>query len=504
MRFSQSDFNFFSQVFTIVDSDEDEYVGGTEGAAFLRRANLDDPVLREVWRLACGGSSKPKLGKDEFFVACKLVAVAQSGVQKLGRDALFAGEYTNLALPDFGFFFSQPDYQADTCPPFPKSSCQVRVSNPRVVGSGMSKHALYTVSTRTTLTHFQRSQAVVTRRYSDFRWLHRRLRQMFPGTVLPPIPAKRMFGNLSSRFLETRRLELEHYLSCVCRHPKLSKSYIVQAMIDCSVQGFQVFQNLVDSQVEETAPGPWVSRMLKQVENSTSLGSPSSLGIASANTSEELGIDTSQFREFKQELTEYGRRLHSTSVVVSKTLATRRARGVELETISTLFRSMSLEDPSNGGEFFQETADTFAQVSKQIIKLNDCASAEVLVPLRFQLGKVKSMTKILVNHDSCISALRSGQKDLEKAKKKYALARSSGTGADIVKAEDRIKQSEGVIAYRERTLKEINRSVNKEIAKFEKDKITDLRGMLESWIHNEIQGSCLLRHLYQPLANINE
>jgi len=40
---------------------------------------------------------------------------------------------------------------------------------------------------------------------------------------------------------------------------------------------------------------------------------------------------------------------------------------------------------------------------------------------------------------------------------------------------------------------------------FEKDKITDLGGMLESWIHNEVQGySCLLQYLYQPLACINE
>jgi hypothetical protein len=45
---------------------------------FLRRSTLPTDQLREVWRLASGGTSKAKLEKNDWLVACKLVAAIQS------------------------------------------------------------------------------------------------------------------------------------------------------------------------------------------------------------------------------------------------------------------------------------------------------------------------------------------------------------------------------------------------------------------------------------------
>ncbi len=33
--------------------------------------------MLKVWRLSCGGVSKPKLNKDNFFIVCKMVALTQ-------------------------------------------------------------------------------------------------------------------------------------------------------------------------------------------------------------------------------------------------------------------------------------------------------------------------------------------------------------------------------------------------------------------------------------------
>ena len=52
-------------------------MGGAEGALFLRRSGLTNEQLREVWRLASGGVSKPKLELHDWLVACKLVAAVQ-------------------------------------------------------------------------------------------------------------------------------------------------------------------------------------------------------------------------------------------------------------------------------------------------------------------------------------------------------------------------------------------------------------------------------------------
>lgn len=76
-----------------MDCDADGFVGGAEGASFLRRANLSNNVNREIWRLACGGKSQNKLSKDNWFIAMKLVGLSQQ-TGKCKLQPLLAGEGT--------------------------------------------------------------------------------------------------------------------------------------------------------------------------------------------------------------------------------------------------------------------------------------------------------------------------------------------------------------------------------------------------------------------------
>jgi hypothetical protein len=51
-------------------------------AQFLGRGVVPHAVLvllpsLQIWRLGCGGVSKPALSKDNFFLICKLVGLAQ-------------------------------------------------------------------------------------------------------------------------------------------------------------------------------------------------------------------------------------------------------------------------------------------------------------------------------------------------------------------------------------------------------------------------------------------
>ncbi|KAK0549879.1 hypothetical protein OC846_003880 [Tilletia horrida] len=59
----------------------------------------------------------------------------------------------------------------------------------------------------------------VTRRYSQFAWLARVLAARYPALVLPPLPSKQYAGRFASEFIETRRADLELWLSRVVRHP---------------------------------------------------------------------------------------------------------------------------------------------------------------------------------------------------------------------------------------------------------------------------------------------
>lgn len=55
-------------------------VGGAEGVAFFKRSGLGKDVLRSIWLLSAKNSNEYLL-RDEFYLALRLIAYAQNGVQ---------------------------------------------------------------------------------------------------------------------------------------------------------------------------------------------------------------------------------------------------------------------------------------------------------------------------------------------------------------------------------------------------------------------------------------
>ncbi|KAG6969565.1 hypothetical protein JG688_00005259 [Phytophthora aleatoria] len=145
IKFHSEEGALYSRLFHIVDTDADGYIGGTEGAAFIRRARLMNDANREIWRLASGGKSQEKLHKDCWFVAMKLVALVQS-TGKCQMQSLYSGD----PLPLADFQLEQPVDNVlpeETAPDFERSFV-VSVSTPVVVGSGYSRYTQYVISTK--------------------------------------------------------------------------------------------------------------------------------------------------------------------------------------------------------------------------------------------------------------------------------------------------------------------------------------------------------------------
>mmetsp|Transcript_4405 Transcript_4405/g.9515 ORF Transcript_4405/g.9515 Transcript_4405/m.9515 type:complete len:774 (+) Transcript_4405:225-2546(+) len=682
LELSAAEFQLYSQLFTVLDSDGDEEIPGKEGAAFLRRARmLDDDVLRVIYRLACGGNSKATLNREEWFLACKFVGLVQhfshsssnsalnsastqttnstsnsvlgletksdspvsgsppvavSHAQShaaltLSRECLFRNDI-KIGLADFGLFGKAPDYTTDVSPAHPPSTCQIRVFNPTVAGSGMKRHVIYTVSLRTTLPHFPRQQQLVhvTRRYSDFRWLHERLCARFPGTVIPPLPATRMFGNLSAAFIEERRLALQQYLDEVARHPKLTQCFEVQAILDASSEGFDVCRLMMDaadgfsgnaalqlgapsssspspSLVSAKFPGAvnssssgmtsangsglmhvssddlpwdddadfidaqgdmagagkraseiagaagaaagaaaaaassWFSSIVKKVEHSSLLSGLEEATGATPGTNStpqmethvrrelvRLGIRTDTVDGFRQELADYGKRLHAAIKVIDKLVACRRARGYELARIGAYFGSLAkvealCTDSTRGLQsqqahpqqqeqqqlraclspdqaLFEDLYARFDQSSNHVQDLNDRVATGLLAPLRYQMGKIGAMNTVIENHDSRVYALRRSHEALESAKKHYASARAQSTGVDT--AQTGVRTAEQDILDAERTLVEMHSSVNLEMQKFSFERAQDVTLILQTFATAEIQGAHETQQMLAPLQQL--
>jgi hypothetical protein len=155
----------YSLLHAMLDSDVDGEIAGGEGAAFLRRSFLEVDALRDVWRLASGGKSKARLNREDFFIACKLVASSQMRGGPPSMDLLVAG--TPLPLADFHYGVT-PDASlggaaAGEAAEFPAASIRVTVGSPATFGSGLDKHTRYQVTTTTSLSHFPRKEICVWR-----------------------------------------------------------------------------------------------------------------------------------------------------------------------------------------------------------------------------------------------------------------------------------------------------------------------------------------------------
>jgi len=110
---------------------------------------------------------------------------------------------------------------------------EIRVHDPAKVGDGMGAFVSYKVTTKTNLPAFRKSNYNVSRRFSDFLGLHRKLvtKHTTAGRIVPPAPAKSAMGAMgvkfakedqnSQEFVERRRAALERFLNRTAAHPVL-------------------------------------------------------------------------------------------------------------------------------------------------------------------------------------------------------------------------------------------------------------------------------------------
>lgn len=129
------------------------------------------------------------------------------------------------------------------------NAIRVEVRNPVQVGGTLDKHTRFTVNMSTSLGHFTIKEATVQRRYRDFVWLHDRLCTIYPGVVIPPVPGKRIVGNMEDSFVEARRQALMEYLSRVVHHPRLVQSFDVSTFLTASTDGLEALKSIIETGV---------------------------------------------------------------------------------------------------------------------------------------------------------------------------------------------------------------------------------------------------------------
>ena len=95
---SLADLDVYRSLWSEVDSGaSSDCVTGKVALAFFQSSALPKATLKTIWGLADTASPKGKLSQQEFFVALKLVAMAQAG-----QTVAVAGIGRKLPLPEIG------------------------------------------------------------------------------------------------------------------------------------------------------------------------------------------------------------------------------------------------------------------------------------------------------------------------------------------------------------------------------------------------------------------
>ena len=89
----------------------------------------------------------------------------------------------------------------------------------------------YTVFSVTSYFADGRAPVTVVRRFSHFLPIQAVLARRFSALVLPKLPTKKLIGRMSAEFVETRRRDLQRWLSRVVRHPIVRSAAAVQAFL---------------------------------------------------------------------------------------------------------------------------------------------------------------------------------------------------------------------------------------------------------------------------------
>ncbi|CBQ72924.1 related to Sorting nexin 9 [Sporisorium reilianum SRZ2] len=77
------------------------------------------------------------------------------------------------------------------------------------------------------------AQVTVLRRFTQFEWLHQVLAKHYSALLIPPLPEKQYSGRFASDFIETRRVDLEMWMSRLVRHPVLRYSEPIRFFVSC-------------------------------------------------------------------------------------------------------------------------------------------------------------------------------------------------------------------------------------------------------------------------------
>nr|ODN85361.1 hypothetical protein L203_04976 [Cryptococcus depauperatus CBS 7841] len=366
----------------------------------------------------------------------------------------------------------QPQSSTATSPPEKKRLpyFQITVSDPTKVGDPVRGYTVYTITTRTSSPHYQKSLFSCLRRYSDFLWLYEQLVVNNPGIIVPQVPGKHPFGRFGEEFVETRRKALERCLRKITSNPVLQ--------LDPDLRLFLESDNFAYDSKERKA----------QTAAATPASEKTS-GLLSGWTGSRYVEEDDWFEKRRSFL----EALEAQLKTLSKAIEISSKHRIDLAlALGEYAESLTALAESDLGASLSHSLSSFSNLfSTQKIHSESHAKSEVGDLLNAVDEYIKLIGSVRGTWERRVEAWRSWkekEKEAMKLKKERERMRQAG------KLGDKVQSSLGEIAMADRKAGEsllhfnnLTNLVKSEFVRFEIERILDFKNTLEKYMDGQIK-----------------
>ncbi|XP_041429176.1 sorting nexin 2 S homeolog isoform X1 [Xenopus laevis] len=361
---------------------------------------------------------------------------------------------------------------------------EIGVSDPEKVGDGMNAYMAYRVTTKTSLSMFNKNEFFVRRRFSDFLGLHSKLatKYMHIGYIVPPAPEKSIVGmtkvkvgkedSSSNEFVEKRRAALERYLQRTVKHPTLLQ--------DPDLRQFLESSELPRAVSTQALSGAGLLRMVNKAADAVN-----KMTIKMNESDAWFEEKQQQFENLDQQL----RKLHGN---VESLVCHRK----ELSANTAAFaKSAAMLGNSEDHTALSRALSQLAEVEEKIDQLHqDQAFADFYLfseLLSDYIRLIAAVKGVFDQRIKCWQKWQDAQVNLQKKQEAEAKLQISNKPDKLQQAKDEIREEieewEAKVQQGERDFDQISKTIRKELGRFEKERVRDFKNIIIKYLESLVR-----------------
>uniref|UniRef100_A0A6Q2Z0N0 Sorting nexin-2 n=1 Tax=Esox lucius TaxID=8010 RepID=A0A6Q2Z0N0_ESOLU len=358
----------------------------------------------------------------------------------------------------------------------------IAVSDPEKVGDGMNAYMGYKVTTKTSMTIFNKNETTVRRRFSDFLGLHSKLasKYLHIGYIVPPAPEKSIVGmtkvkvgkeDLSSaEFVEKRRSALESKRS-------LHQPILVFTTLTRLPHQSSYLPRAVSTQA---LSGAGILRMVNKAADAVN------------KMTIKMNESDAWFEEKHQQFENLDLQLRKLHASVESLVCHRKELSVNTASFA---KSAAMLGNSEDHTALSRALSQLAEVEEKIDRLHqDQAYADFYLFSELLGDYVRLITAVKSVFDQRMktwSKWQDTQLLLQKKRESEAKLQFANKPDKLQQAKDEIKEVrstlEGKVEQGEKDFELISKTIRKEVSRFEKERVKDFKAVIIKYLESLVQ-----------------